>query len=113
MAAVAVVGAAAAAAYARLRRRSGPSAEELSDPRAEELRRKLAEARGASADEDEFHAAGMGAETIVEEPPSGPTGTGAEERPPSAEFEEIRRRVHEEGRAAAEKMRESAEPPEP
>ena len=58
------------------------------DPRAEELRRKLAEAREGAADEQDFEAAGMGAETIVDE-----------------EVDDLRRRVHEEARAAADEMR--------
>ncbi len=111
------------------------------DQRAEELRQKLAEARAAVADESDFEAAGMGAETLVEEPepseppldyeapppaadappepepeapparerkkPAGPT-----EPPPTDEFEAMRRRIHEEGRSAAEEMRRSAEKPD-
>ena len=115
------------------------------DQRAEELRQKLAEARAAVADENDFEAAGMGAETLVEEPepseppldyeapppaaqdappepepepeapsparerkkPAGPT-----EPPPTDEFEAMRRRIHEEGRSAAEEMRRSAEKPD-
>jgi hypothetical protein len=83
---------------------------------AEELRRKLAEARLTHADEDDFQAAGMGAETMVtEEPrareprPAESAVSEPEERPPSDEFEAMRRRVHEEGRAAAEEMRRRAE----
>ena len=77
-----------------------------SDPRAEELREKLAEARQASVDEGEFQAAGMGAETIVpEETPEG-------EPPPANEFEAMRRRVHDEARAAADEMRRKAESPD-
>ncbi len=90
-------------------------APERLDPRARELREKLAEARNARADEDEFEAAGMAAETAVEEPATPPRA----ERPsaelsrpesstpgePADEFEAMRRRVHEEGRAAAEAMR--------
>jgi hypothetical protein len=45
----------------------------------------------------------MGAETIVAEEPSG------REPPPANEFEAMRKRVHEEGRAAAEEMRRRAE----
>lgn len=108
---------------------------ETPDERAEELRRKLAEARAAVADEDDFEAAGMGAETLVEEPPR-PAPEPPEEAPaavepappppeakppapeapkepaPRDEFEAMRRRIHEEGKAAAEDMRRSADPPE-
>ena len=65
------------------------------DPRADELRRKLAEAREGAADEQDFEAAGMGAETIVDE-----------------EVDDLRRRVHEEARAAAEEMRRAGGPEE-
>jgi hypothetical protein len=86
-----------------LRRRAKlprPPAEpgEAVDPRAEELRRKLAEARESAADEEEFEAAGMGPETLVED---------------DADVAEMRRRVHEEARATAEEMRRSAEEAEP
>jgi hypothetical protein len=76
------------------------------DPRAVELREKLAEARRASVDEGEFQAAGMGAETILSEEPR-------RDGPPVAnEFEAMRRRVHEEARAAADEMRRKAESPD-
>ena len=65
------------------------------DPRADELRRKLAEAREGAADEQDFEAAGMGAETIVDE-----------------EVDDLRRRVHEEARAAADEMRRAGGPEE-
>ena len=145
---VALAGAAVGAVLARFRRPAeAPVAP--ADDRAGELRRKLAEARAAAADQDDFAAAGMGAETIVEEPlqpepeakpkptavpepkaepepeadapappeepaapPPAPTaGTG--EAPPQDEFEAMRRRIHEEGRAAAEEMRRSAESNKP
>jgi hypothetical protein len=107
VAAVAVAGAAAGAAFARLRRRPERGPEAGADPRAEELRRKLEEARDAPAEEDEFQAAGMGAETIVEEPrATPPTDAAPDDEPPSSrEFEAMRRRVHEEAREAAEEMR--------
>jgi hypothetical protein len=54
------------------------------DPRAEELRRKLVESR----------------EDAAAEPPRD-----------AADVEEARRRVYEEGRATAEEMRRSGEPP--
>jgi hypothetical protein len=92
----ALVGAAAALVY---RRRA--AAGSAVDPRTAELRQKLAEARTSRADEDDFEAAGQGAETVaVEEPPP-----PAPPRAPGAEFEQMRRRIHEEGRAAAEEMR--------
>ncbi|MGH3043892.1 MAG: hypothetical protein ACRDM2_04115 [Gaiellaceae bacterium] len=141
LALVAVAGAAVGALLSRWRRAPeappGPP-----DNRAEELRQKLAEARVA---------AGMGAETLVEEPareepppqpveepvaePEEPTPPAAEEPaaepepkpkppakerkkpaadepPPADEFEAMRRRIHEEGRSAAEEMRRSGEKPE-
>ncbi|MGH3038137.1 MAG: hypothetical protein ACRDLZ_01820 [Gaiellaceae bacterium] len=106
---VALGGAVVAAVVARFRK--PVELPPLPDERAEELRRKLAEARAAAADQDDFQAAGMGAETIGEEepPPKRPASTG--ERPPQDEFEAMRRRIHEEGKAAAEEMRRSADPP--
>jgi hypothetical protein len=95
----------AAAALFLGRRQSHPQAGDRSsvDPRTDDLRQQLAEAREADVDEAEFAAAGMGAETIVaEEPPR-------REPPPADEFEAMRRRVHEEARAAAEEMRRRAE----
>jgi hypothetical protein len=94
-----------------LRRRLEPDAEPGAappvDPRAEELRRKLAEARQSAPDEEDFEAAGMSAETVVADEPR----PGREsERPPGDEFEAMRRRVHEEGRKAAEQMRRDREP---
>jgi hypothetical protein len=102
------LGALAGAAAALLvgRRRIQPVAQPLPppDPRADERRRRLDEAREAAVDEGEFQAAGMGAETIVSEELAGP------EPVPANEFEAMRRRVHEEARAAAEEMRRRAEP---
>ncbi|MGH3007212.1 MAG: hypothetical protein ACRDOS_15160 [Gaiellaceae bacterium] len=123
LAVAALAGAAAGAVIAGLRRRPS-EAPEPADPRAEELRRKLAEARMTPADEDDFEVAGMGAETVVEEaprpapPPSAqpppPAPPSAEEgRPPSEEFEAMRQRIHEEGRAAAEEMRRAGEQERP
>jgi hypothetical protein len=113
---------AAAGAFAAtvlLRRRRPTLAPERLDPRAQELREKLAEARNARADEDDFEAAGMAAETAAEEPaappplpPRPPAEASEPERPkpgPADEFEAMRRRVHEEGRAAAEEMRRDPE----
>jgi len=80
------------------------------------------EARNARADEDDFEAAGMVAETAAEEPaapppvpprPQPPAEASEPEGPkpgvPADEFEAMRRRVHEEGRAAAEEMRRDPE----
>ena len=123
---VAAAAAAVGAVLARLRR-TPEAPPPPRDERAEELRRKLAEAREAAVDEDDFEAAGMGAETLVEEPvapepepprpgpePSTPVAEepSAPEQGPDDEFEAMRRRIHEEGRAAAEEMRRSGEPPE-
>jgi hypothetical protein len=142
LALAAMVGAAAGLLFSRRRRPA--EAPPASDQRAEELRQKLAEARAAAADERDFEAAGMGAETLVEEPePSTPPldyeqvpppaaeapppepepapPPPAKERkkpvapaepPPADEFEAMRRRIHEEGRSAAEEMRRSAEKPD-
>jgi len=92
----ALLGAATALLY---RRRPQPRSV---DPRAEELRQKLAEARTSRADEDDFEAAGQGAETVIAEetPKRRPFSP-----PPGDEFEAMRRRIHEEGKAAAEEMR--------
>jgi hypothetical protein len=136
---VALAGAAVGAVLARLRRPL-EAPERLEDERTQELRRKLAEARAAAADQDDFEVAGMGAETIVEEPPRAspaeaeeapraepapepepeprPSPPKAKEPPPAAEsppqdeFEAMRRRIHEEGKAAAEEMRRASDPPE-
>jgi hypothetical protein len=112
----------AIAATVFLRRRRPALAPERLDPRARELREKLAEARNARADEEEFEVAGMAAETAVEEPAAPPRGQQAtpEASPPETpkrgepadEFEAMRRRVHEEGRAAAEAMRRDPDDPE-
>jgi hypothetical protein len=111
---------AAAALLLRRKPRSEPGAGPRQQPsdQAEELRRKLAEARSTHADEDDFEAAGMGAETIVTEeprprpaspPPPPPPISPGQPPPPADEFEAMRRRVHEEGRAAAEEMKRRAE----
>jgi hypothetical protein len=150
---VALAVGAVGAVLARLRRpvESPPA---LPDERTEELRRKLAEARAAAADQEDFEVAGMGAETIVEEAPrpepeappaeaearpavaeaeAEPAPASAEVEPaqpeppaaeaepappadaappPQDEFEAMRRRIHEEGKKAAEDMRRSADPPD-
>jgi hypothetical protein len=66
-----------------------PEPEPHEDPRAEELRRRLAEARTMVEEREEFEAA----ETPVDRAESAP------------EVDERRRRVHDEGRRAAERMR--------
>ena len=107
----ALAGAAAAFLFRR-RPRTEPGAGPREHPpdEAEELRRKLAEARATHAEEDDFEAAGMGAETMVtEEPRPQPPPIAPGQPPPADEFEAMRRRVHEEGRAAAEEMRRRAE----
>ena len=104
-----LAGIAAGGALAALLRRHrapgialGPSA---SDPRAEELRRKLAEAREQAADEDDFEAAGMAGETQIEEDrPERPTVV-----PATGDLDDARRRVHERARAAADEMRADPE----
>jgi hypothetical protein len=103
LALAALAGAATAVLFRRRRPRVLSRAAPPADPRADELRRKLDEARQADVDESEFNVAGMGAETIIAEEPSG------REPPPGNEFEAMRKRVHEEGRAAAEEMRRRAE----
>jgi hypothetical protein len=69
------------------------------DPRAD-LRRKLAEARAAPSDEDDFEVAGMAAETVVEDdgPPSG------------RDVDALRRRVHAAAQAAAEEVKRRGGP---
>jgi hypothetical protein len=140
LALVALAGAVAGAALSRLRR-SPEAPPAPADERTQELRRKLAEAREAVADQDDFEVAGMGAETIIEDPPRAeapapetlpepapepepepkpapaakpkrPPAAGPAEPPPQDEFEAMRRRIHEEGKAAADEMRRSADPPE-
>jgi hypothetical protein len=67
-----------------------PELEPGHDPRAAELRRKLAESRTMVAEREEFEAA----ETSVDQAEAAP-----------AEVEDRRRRVHDEGHAAARRMR--------
>lgn len=89
---------AVAVARALVRRRPAPAAPPApspADPRAEELRAKLAEARSVADDREEFESG----ETPVDE---------AE---PVADPEARRRSVHDAGRSAVERMRSSdAEP---
>jgi hypothetical protein len=68
-----------------------PAADEGPDPRAAELRAKLEESRVLVDERDEFEAA----ETTVD----------AQAEPQSESPEERRRRVHEQGRSAAARMR--------
>jgi hypothetical protein len=74
------------------------------DPRAEELRRKLEEARETAPDPDDFEAAGMAGEAQVEEEPR-PINPAAAMS--GGDVEEVRRRIHEEARRSAEEMRKS------
>ena len=78
----------------RVARELEAALEQAPDSRAEELRLRLAEARAAAADQDE-----LGGQEAL--PP--------DEAPPADEFEAMRRRVHAEGRAAADAMRRSGE----
>jgi hypothetical protein len=98
----ALAGAAAALLLRRRTTQAAPPAVRTAVPPDEDVHRRLDEARAAQADEADFAAAGMGAETIVEDEPPG-------EPAPANEFEAMRRRVHEEARAAAEEMRRRAE----
>jgi hypothetical protein len=104
-AALAVGALAGAAAALLFGRRQAPPAPPIVpvDSRTDDLRRRLAEARAADVDETEFEAAGMGAETITADEPA------RADAPPGNEFEAMRRRVHEEARAAAEEMRRRTE----
>ena len=81
---------AGAAAYRALVRR--PPAPAVPEPHAEALKAKLAEARVAADDRDEFESA----ETPIDQ---------AESVPP--EIADRRRSVHERGREAADQMRRS------
>ena len=104
----ALAGAAAAFLLGRKRSQQAPASPRTPAPASpeEDLQAKLAEAREAAVDEAEFNAAGMAGETIVAEdpPPAEPS--------PANEFEAMRRRVHEEARAAAEEMRRKADSPD-
>jgi len=92
------VAAAAAVAYGFLRRKPAaqppvalPDEPASPDPRAEELREKLAASRELAAEREAFEEA----ETPVDEAVADPGG----------DVDELRREVHERGRAAAEQMR--------
>ncbi len=85
------IGVAGVAAYRKLRRRPvavGP------DPRAEELREKLAESRTLVEEREEFEAA----ETPVDEAEPVPT-----------KVDDRRKQVHQKARATANKMRRPSE----
>jgi hypothetical protein len=104
-----LAGAAAGAFMAlALRRRARPApAEPTADPRADDLRRKLAQARDTLADEEDFEAAGMAGETIVEDEPTPIRPAAAMS---GGDVEEERRRIHDEARKAADEMRRSGGP---
>ena len=102
-------GAFGAAAFVRLLRRRRTDAEPTSfaprtgaDP-ADDLRRRLAEARAAPDDRDDFDAA-EGVPVDQAEPAAGGKG--------EAGVEERRRAVHERGRAALEGMRGADDTPD-
>jgi len=78
------------ALFGFLRRRREPAA--VPDPRAEELKRKLEESRSIVEERDEFEVG----ETPVDQAEPAPIDPA-----------ERRRDVHEEGRAAVERMREA------
>jgi hypothetical protein len=78
-----------------------PLEEERADPRAEELRRKLAEARTALDEREEFEAAETPVDEVVESVPE------PDEEP--KDLDERRRRVHDRARAASKRMRETDE----
>ena len=104
---LALLAGAAAGTVALMLLRRRASAGAAADARAEELRKKLAQAREEAADAEDFEAAGMGAETLVEEEPR---HTPA---PQSGDVEEERRRVHEEARGVADEMRRGRTGSEP
>jgi hypothetical protein len=101
----ALVGAAAAFVLGRRRGWVAPAAPGSRPAPEDDLQAKLAEARAAAVDEGEFHAAGMASETMLDEP-------AAHEPAPADEFEAMRRRVHDEARAAADEMRRRADSPD-
>lgn len=78
-----------AAARTLLQRRRKPAPAAVPDPRADELRRKLAEARDMADEREEFESA----ETTVDRAEA------------AGELAARRREIHERGRAAAEEMR--------
>jgi hypothetical protein len=97
------IGVGVAAAYRALRPRPDqlpPTEEERADPRAEELRRKLAEARAAVDEREEFESAETPVDEVEEVVPPVP-----EPEPEPKDLDERRRRVHERAKASARKMR--------
>lgn len=87
----------AAVRLLRRRGRSGGPAESLEptrDPRAEELRRSLDEARSVVDEQERFHAGEVPVDRA---------------EPAPADPAELRARVHAEGRAAADAMRRTTE----
>jgi hypothetical protein len=98
------IGVGVAAAYRALRPRPEqlpPPEQDRPDPRADELRRKLAEARAAVDEREEFEAA----ETPVDEVHEVVPQPEAEPEPEPQDLDERRRRVHERAKASARKMR--------
>ena len=98
------IGVGVAAAYRALRPRPEqlpPPESERPDPRADELRRKLAEARAAVDEREEFEAAETAVDEVADVPPE------PEQEPESEpkDLDERRRRVHERAKASARKMR--------
>lgn len=89
------VGLGAAIVYRLFRRPAAPSVES-GDPRAHELRSRIAESRALVDEREEFEAG----ETTVDR---------AEPARPAEPVEERREHVHERGRAAVERMRRSQE----
>ena len=84
----------AAAAFLRLRRRPPVGAgAPPADPRADELRRKLAESRSLVGEQDEFEAAETPIDAVA---------------PVAEDVDERRRAVHERGRAAVDEMHGAA-----
>ena len=96
-----LAGGAIAAALLRRSRIPRETAPGIRDRHAEELRRKLSQAREAAADEDELQAAGLGGDTVAaDQPPVGPT---------REEADSLRQRIHERGRDTADEMRRAAD----
>jgi hypothetical protein len=99
------IGVGLAAAYRALRARSEqlpPAEEERPDPRADELRHKLAEARAAVDERDDFEAAETPVDEIEE---VAPPVLQPEAEPEPQDLDERRRRVHDRAKASARKMR--------
>ena len=107
----AAAGAVALVGALRRRARSEPGAQPSAsaDPRAQELRRKLAAARDAAAEEDAFAEPAVGEDAMPEERPTRADNPVASA---DADIDEARRRIHEQGRSAAADMRRSGEEPE-